>query len=79
VASLTISVDERLLKRARRKVAAQGTSVDAVVRSFLAEYVRQADARKRAVREILALSRTARAAGGNRRRRRDELHDRTSE
>ncbi len=45
-------------------------------RSFLEQYVREHDARKRAVSEILALSRTSRAARGDRRWTRGELHDR---
>ncbi len=77
MANLTIAVDERVLKRARIKALEQGTSVNAVLRSFLEQYVLEVDARRRAVREILALSRTSRAARGDRRWSRDELHDRT--
>ena len=76
MANLTIAVDEQVLKRARIKALEQGTSVNAVLRSFLEQYVREADARKRAVREILVLSRASRAARGNGRWTRDELHDR---
>jgi hypothetical protein len=76
MANLTIAVDEQVLKRARIKALEQGTSVNAVLRSFLEQYVREADARKRAVREILVLSRASRAARGNRPWTRDELHDR---
>ena len=79
MANLTIAVDEQVLKRARIKALEQGTSVNAVLRSYLEQYVREADARKRAVREILALSRTSRAARGSRRWTRDELHDRAGE
>ncbi len=77
MANLTIAVDERVLKRARIKALEQGTSVNAVLRSFLEQYVLEVDARRRAVREILALSRTSRAGRGDRRWSRDELHDRT--
>lgn len=76
MANLTIAVDAQVLKRARIMALEQGTSVNAVLRSFLEQYVREADTRKRAVREILAFSRTSRAARGSRRWTRDELHDR---
>lgn len=77
MANLTIAVDERILKRARIKALEQGTSVNAVLRLFLEQYVREDETRRRAIREILSASRASRAARGNRRWTRDELHDRS--
>lgn len=36
--NLTITVDDELLRRARMRALAQGTSVNAVLRDFLASY-----------------------------------------
>jgi plasmid stability protein len=38
MANLTITVDEKLLRRARTKAAERGTSVNAVMRDFLEQY-----------------------------------------
>jgi hypothetical protein len=76
MAKLTITVDERLLNKARIKALEQGTSVNALLRSFLEQYVRDADARKKAIDDILALSRSSRAARSGKRWTRDQLHER---
>lgn len=39
MANLTLTIDERLLKRARMRALEEGTSVNAVVREFLGHYV----------------------------------------
>jgi plasmid stability protein len=74
--NLTITVDEQVLKKARIRALEDGTSVNALLRSYLEQYVRDVDTRKKAIKDILAVSRTSRAAGGGRRATRDELHER---
>jgi len=74
--NLTITVDEQVLKKARIRALEEGTSVSALLRSYLERYVRDVDTRKKAIKDILALSRTSRAASGGRRARREELHER---
>jgi hypothetical protein len=74
--NLTIAVDEQVLKRARMKALEQGTSVNALLRSYLEHYVQQVDARQKALKSILAASRASRAARGARRWTRDDLHER---
>ena len=76
MARFTIKIDERVLKKARIKALEQGTSVDALLRSFLEQYVRDVHGRKKAIEDILALSRTSRARRGGSRWTRDELHER---
>lgn len=76
MANLTITVDERVLKRARVKALEQGTSVNAVLRSYLEQYAGDIDARQKALEEILTLSKASSAARGRRRWTRDELHAR---
>jgi len=74
--SLTIAVDEQVLKKARIRALEEGTSVDALLRSYLERYVGDVETRRKATRNILALSRSSRAARGRRRGTRDELHER---
>jgi plasmid stability protein len=74
--NLTITVDEQVLKKARIRALEDGTSVNALLRSYLEQYVRDVDTRKKAIKDILARSRTSRAASGGRRANRDELHER---
>jgi hypothetical protein len=74
--NLTITVDEQVLKRARIKALEEGTSVNALLRSFLERYVRDVETRKKAIADILALSRSSRAASSGKRWTRDELHER---
>jgi hypothetical protein len=74
--NLTITVDEKVLKKARIKALEEGTSVNALLRSFLERYVRDVEVRKKAIDDILALSRSSRAASGGKRWTRDELHER---
>jgi len=76
MANLTIKVDEHVLRKARIKVRGQGTSVNALRRSFLEQYVRDVEARKKAIMDILALSRSSRAARRGRRWTSDELRER---
>ena len=74
--NLTITVDEQVLKKARIKALEEGTSVDALLRSFLERYVRDIERRKKAIADILAVSRSSKAARGGRRWTRDGLHER---
>jgi len=74
--NLTIAVDKQLLKKARIRAREEGTSVSALLRSYLKRYVRDIDTREKAIMDILALSRTSRTARGRRRAIRGELHER---
>jgi hypothetical protein len=74
MANLTLVIEEDLLLRARKKALEQGTSVNAVVRDYLADYAGRPDA-SQAMREFLAM---ARASGGRSKGpwKREELYDR---
>ena len=74
--NLTITVDDEVLRRARIRALEQGTSVNAVLREFLASYAgaeKEAEARSR----LAALARSSRASSGpgGRRWTRDELYE----
>jgi hypothetical protein len=72
-----ITVDEHLLKKARLKALKEGTTVDALLTSFLERYIRDVKTgRRKAIQHILVLSRSSRASRSGRRWTRDELHER---
>jgi hypothetical protein len=77
VANVTITVDEQLLKRARLRARREGTSVNRLLRERLESYVNcvKGDQRRRkAIRELLQLSRAARSGSGGRPVRREDLY-----
>lgn len=76
MANLTLVIDDDLLRRARMRALAQGTSVNAVVREMLANYA--ADERVLAGRRrvaALARSSSAGSASTGRRWTRDDLYE----
>lgn len=75
--NLTISVDDQVLRRARRRALEGGTSVNAVLGDYLARYA-GANETAQAVGEFLELAAAAdaRSGAGGRTWTRDELHDR---
>lgn len=75
MANLTITVDADLLRRARILALERGTSVNAVLREFLEEFVKGRASRAAAVEHLLALAARSRSRRGGRRWTRDELYD----
>ena len=61
--NVTITVDEDLIRRARRKAAEEGTSLSAVVGEYLREYVGAQDAAS-ALREMFEIADQAGASIG---------------
>jgi hypothetical protein len=78
MANLTITIDERLLKQARMRALEDGTSVNAILRTYLERYAGADDAVD-ALGGFGRLARASRATSGpgGRTWTRDELHDRT--
>ncbi len=78
MANLTITVDDRLLKQARMRALEDGTSVNAVLRTYLERYVGVGDTIE-ALNGFARLARRSAATSGTHGRTwtRDELHDRT--
>jgi len=76
MANLTITIDDDLLKRARLKALAQGSSVNAVLRQYLEQFAGADEERQAAIDDFLALSRASTAESGGCRWTRDELHER---
>ncbi len=76
MANLTIAIDDEILQRARVRALEHGTSVNAVLRDYLTNYVGMAEKRDKAVRSLLRLSHRSKARRGGQRWTRDELHER---
>ncbi|MCS6786346.1 MAG: hypothetical protein NZ524_04835 [Thiobacillaceae bacterium] len=76
MSNLTITVDDDLLRRARMRALAQGTSVNAVLREFLQAYAGGNVVHKQAVEQLIELSCTATSGSGGQCWRRDELYER---
>ena len=76
--NLTITVDDRLLKLARMRALEDGTSVNALLRTYLERYADAGDTARalRGFAELAARSGATSGLGG-RTWTRDELHDRT--
>jgi hypothetical protein len=77
MASLTISVNESVLKRARTLAIKQGTSVNAVLREYLITYASKASVIE-ARRELAKLAKGSTSSSGKRGRTwtRDDLYER---
>ena len=75
--SLTINVDEAIIKRARIRALEQGTSVNAVLSEYLRIYA-DAHRGRDAMKALVQLARDSSASSGEKGRAwtRDQLHDR---
>lgn len=76
MANVTIVLNDDLLRKARVRAAERGTSVNAVLRDLLGEWVGGPGDRQEAIDRLLNRSQRARSARTGRRWTRDELHDR---
>jgi plasmid stability protein len=76
MANLTITLDDELLKKARVKAAELETSVNAVLREYLEEWIDERAARKRAIEAFVEGAKRSQASSGGRKWTRDELHER---
>lgn len=74
MANLTLTIDDDVLRKARTRAAAEGTSVNAVVRRQIESYAGVGEDRRRAVMTILDLARTTQAGSGGRTWTRDDLY-----
>jgi hypothetical protein len=73
--NITLSMDERLVRRARKKASAMGKSLNQLVREYL-ERLAGSDDAERDVAELRQLSREPRGRARGWRFNRDELHER---
>ncbi len=76
MANLTIVIEGDTLKRARMRALEEGTSVNAVVRDYLADYAGMTAQKEKAIHDLLRLSQSAKTRRGNRQWNREDLHQR---
>jgi len=74
--NLTLTVDEELLRAARKVAIDRNTSVNSLVRDFLASLVQEADQRQAALARLDEIFRTTRVEVGRRTWKRQDLHER---
>jgi hypothetical protein len=74
-AKVTTAIDAALLRRARIKALEEGTSLNAVLRERVEEYVSNASPANAAKRTFLRLAAASKAQGG-RKVSREEMHER---
>jgi transposase len=76
MANVTISVDDDLLERARSRAARLRTSLNAILRERLEEFVGGDGERQRALDDLFALAVKSKGRSGGRRWSRDDLYQR---
>ena len=74
--NLTLRVEEDTLIKAREIAAERATSVNALIREYLSDLIRQQTRREIARKELSLLCRQSTAMMGERTWTRDDLHDR---
>lgn len=74
--NLTLRIEEDVLAKARQIASEQTTSVNALIREYLSDLVRQKSRQEIARKELSQLCRESKAMIGNRIWTRDELHAR---
>ena len=74
--NITLSIEEDVLREARKIAAERGTTVNAMVRASLAELVRQKKRTRDALKRMRDLAEKGGMEIGNRTWTRDDLHER---
>jgi len=76
VANLTLKIDDQLLDKARRLALRRNTSINAVVREKLEEFVAADLSREASLKGVEAFFTRSRARIGEKTWNRDEIHER---
>ncbi len=74
--NLTLTLDENLLRAARKVALDRGTSVNQLVRDYLASLVRESDQRQSAMERLEEIFRDSQIQVGRRTWKRQDLHER---
>lgn len=74
--NLTVVVDDDTLKRARIRAIQENTSVNALIREYLAAYAKADRRRTEACKRLLALSQSCQSGRGSARWTREDLYER---
>ena len=76
MANVTLSIDEEHLRQARVLALQEGTSLNAVIREFVKEYITDHKHYQQTTRRILEQVKQSRYNSGGRKWSREELHER---
>ena len=76
MANLTLKIDDKLLEKARRVATGRRTSINAVVRQKLEEFVSGDRSRKAAIKGLESFYNRCQARIGQKSWTRDEIHER---
>ncbi|MGH7884673.1 MAG: DUF6364 family protein [Thermodesulfobacteriota bacterium] len=74
--NLTITIDEKILQKARIKALEQGTSVNAILREYLESYAGVNTVEENAMKDLIKLSKNSKSSRGKAKWSRDEIHER---
>lgn len=74
--NITLNVDEKVLAAARRYAAERNSSVNALVRNYLASIAQREDRAAQARKRLRQLSRQSKARIGSKKWHREDLHER---
>ena len=74
--NVTLAIEEATLREARRIAAERSTSLNAMIREFLEQLTERESRARQARRRILELCDESKAEVGQKRWKRDELHER---
>lgn len=74
--NLTLTIDEDLLRQARKLAIDRNTSVNQLVRDYLERLVKESDQREAALADIQEMFRSMRVQVGRRTWTRQDLHER---
>jgi hypothetical protein len=74
--NLTLTLDEETLREARKVALDRNTSVNQLVRDYLARLVRETDEQAMALRRLDEIFRKKRVTVGRRTWKREDLHER---
>lgn len=74
--NLTLTLDDQLLREARKVALNRNTSVNQLVRDYLSQLVHEADERRVAAQRLEEIFRTTRVEVGRRTWKREDLHER---
>jgi hypothetical protein len=74
--NLTLTVDEDVLRAARKAALDRNTSVNQLVRDYLAQLLGEEDRRRAALDDLAEIFRTTRIRVGSRKWAREDLHER---
>ena len=76
MANVTLKVDDQILKKARELAGRRNTSINAIVRQTLEDFVTKDNKRKTALEGLESLWQKTEARIGKKKWTRDELHER---